>query len=75
MAAKQKIAEKPKRAPAKKKQPAAVETSASIAEQTALFLKEGHKVDVIQSGISGQPTMAKPRDNSAARPAVVAVSK
>lgn len=61
------MAMKPRRAPAKKKQPAAVETSESIAEQTALFLKAGNKVDVIQSGISGQPSMAKPRDNAASR--------
>jgi hypothetical protein len=61
------MAMKPRRAPAKKKQPAAVETSQSIAEQTALFLKQGNKVDVIQSGISGQPSMAKPRENAADR--------
>jgi hypothetical protein len=52
------MARKPTRAPAKKKQPAAVETSASIEEQTKLFLKSGNKIDVIKSGISGQPTMA-----------------
>ena len=49
---------KPTRAAAKKKQPAAVETSASIEEQTRLFLKSGDKIDIIQSGVSGQPTMA-----------------
>ncbi|MAT93450.1 MAG: hypothetical protein CME59_12695 [Halioglobus sp.] len=43
---------------AKKKAPAAVETSASIAEQTAAFLKAGKKIDVIASGVSGQPSMA-----------------
>jgi hypothetical protein len=48
---------KAQRAPAKKKQPAAQETSASIAEQTAAFLKAGGKVDYVQSGLSGQPTM------------------
>lgn len=48
------MAAKPQRAPAKKKQPAAVETSQSIEEQTALFLKTGGKIDKIQSGISGQ---------------------
>lgn len=52
------MARKPTRAPAKKKQPAAVETSESIAEQTRAFLKSGNKIDVIQSGISGQPSMA-----------------
>ena len=48
---------KPTRAAAKKKQPAAVETSQSIEEQTKLFLKGGNKIDVIQSGISGQPSL------------------
>ncbi len=52
------MARKPTRAPAKKKQPAAVETSESIEEQTRLFLKSGNKIDVIQSGVSGQPSMA-----------------
>ena len=42
----------------KKKQPAAVQTSESIEEQTRLFLKSGNKIDVIKSGVSGQPTMA-----------------
>ena len=60
---------KPKRAPAKKKQPAAVETSESIAEQTALFLKAGNKVEVIQSGVSGQPSLAEPRSNASERKA------
>ena len=40
-----------------KKQAGASETSESIAEQTALFLKSGNKIDVVQSGISGQPTL------------------
>ncbi len=40
-----------------KKQAAASETSESIAEQTKLFLKSGRKIEVIQSGISGQPTL------------------
>jgi len=52
------MARKPTRAPAKRKQPAAVETSKSIEEQTREFLKSGNKIDIIQSGISGQPTMA-----------------
>jgi hypothetical protein len=52
------MARKPTRAAAKKKQPAAVETSESIEEQTRLFLKSGNKIDIIQSGVSGQPTMA-----------------
>tara|TARA_R110002110_G_scaffold415561_1_gene650774 strand:- start:75357 stop:75557 length:201 start_codon:yes stop_codon:yes gene_type:complete len=52
------MARKPTRAPAKKKQPAAVQTSESIEEQTAKFLKSGNKIDVIQSGVSGQQSMA-----------------
>jgi len=51
------MARKPTRAAAKKKQPAAVETSQSIEEQTKLFLKSGNKIQVIQSGISGQQSM------------------
>jgi len=52
------MARKPTRAPAKKKQPAAVETSESIAAQTQAFLKSGKKIQVIQSGVSGQPSLA-----------------
>ncbi|MFU8764774.1 MAG: hypothetical protein ACNA7T_09635 [Haliea sp.] len=47
-------AAKPQRAPAKKKQPAAVETSTSIEEQTRDFLQSGGKIQNIKSGISGQ---------------------
>lgn len=46
------------RAAAKKKVPAAVETSESIAQQTAAFLKAGKKIKVIDSGVSGQPSLA-----------------
>lgn len=53
---------KPTRAAAKKKAPAAVETSESIEEQTRLFLKSGKKIQVIQSGVSGQPSMAANRN-------------
>ena len=52
------MARKPSRAAAKKKQPAAVETSASIEEQTRLFLAAGNKIEVIDNGVSGQPSMA-----------------
>lgn len=52
------MARKPSRAAAKKKQPAAVETSASIEEQTRLFLAAGNKIEVIENGVSGQPSMA-----------------
>ena len=53
---------KPTRAAAKKKAPAAVETSESIEEQTRLFLKSGKKIQVIQSGVSGQPSVAANRN-------------
>ena len=49
---------KPTRAAAKKKQPAAVETSESIEEQTRLFLASGNRIQVIDNGVSGQPSMA-----------------
>jgi len=55
------MARKSMRAAAKKKAPAAVETSESIEEQTRAFLKSGKKIDVIQSGISGQPSLATPK--------------
>jgi hypothetical protein len=42
---------------AARKSAAASETSESIAEQTRLFLASGKKIDVIESGISGQPTL------------------
>lgn len=45
---------KPTRAPAKKKQPAAVQTSESIAEQTRIFLESGKKIQYIEPGVSGQ---------------------
>lgn len=52
---------KAQRAAAKKKQPAAVETSASIEEQTAAFLASGGKIEQVQSGISGQQGGYYPR--------------
>lgn len=57
------MAAKPQRAPAKKKQPAAVETSQSIEDQTRDFLQSGGAIQNIQSGISGQ------QGGYAARPA------
>ena len=42
------------RTAAKKKAPAAVETSASLEAQMQAFLDRGGKVDVIESGVSGQ---------------------
>ncbi len=46
---------KPTRAPSKKKQPAAVQTSESIAEKTRIYLESGKKIQTIEPGISGQP--------------------
>ena len=61
---------KPTRAPAKKKQPAATETSESIAERTRIFLASGNKIESIPSGISGQPTgpSKKPVLHATAKP-------
>ncbi len=42
---------------AKKKAAAASETSESIAEQTAAFLKSGKRVEVLESGISKQSVL------------------
>lgn len=42
------------RVPAKKKQPAATETSLSISEQTKAFLEQGGEIEKIDSGVSGQ---------------------
>ena len=52
------MATKTTRKSASKKAPAASETSESIAEQTARFLKSGNKIDVIESNLSGQPILA-----------------
>jgi hypothetical protein len=52
------MSRKPTRAAAKKKQPAAVETSESIAEQTRLFLQSGNSIEQIPSGVSGQASLA-----------------
>lgn len=51
----------PKRAAAKKKPPAAVETHDSIAEQTAAFLASGAKIEKVPRGVSGQPMGAVSR--------------
>ena len=47
------MAGKPKAA-SKKKQPAAMETSQTIEEQTQAFLSSGGKIEQINSGVSGQ---------------------
>ena len=41
----------------KRKQAAPVETSQSIAEQTAAFIKAGGKVEQIPRGVSGQTSL------------------
>ncbi|MCL6269184.1 hypothetical protein M3P05_04400 [Sansalvadorimonas sp. 2012CJ34-2] len=43
----------------KKSGPAATETSLSIAEQTAAFLKSGGAIDEIPSGVSGQISLGE----------------
>jgi hypothetical protein len=42
----------------KRGQAAPVETSKSIAEQTAAFLKSGGKVEKVPRGVSGQTSLA-----------------
>ncbi|MEM0952841.1 MAG: hypothetical protein AAGI24_01770 [Pseudomonadota bacterium] len=46
-------------ASSKKRAPSApAETSASIAEQTAEFLKSGGKIETVPRGVSGQTSLA-----------------
>ncbi|PCJ14769.1 MAG: hypothetical protein COB04_14430 [Gammaproteobacteria bacterium] len=45
----------------KKKQPATEETSQSIQAQTKAFLESGGKVDYINTGVSGQQSLAGPK--------------
>ncbi|GAA3964766.1 MULTISPECIES: hypothetical protein [Allohahella] len=56
-----KAASRPKTAAPKKKQPQAHETSQSIAAQTEAFMKAGGKIDEIRSGVSGQQSLAGPK--------------
>ncbi|MCP3907428.1 MAG: hypothetical protein GY712_05360 [Oceanicoccus sp.] len=55
------MAAKPKTTTGRKKQPDATETSLSIEEQTAAFLKAGGAIEQIESGVSGQQSMAGPK--------------
>jgi hypothetical protein len=55
------VIDKPRTAPPKKKQPAASETSLSIAEQTEAFFKSGGTINKIKSGVSGQQSVAGPK--------------
>lgn len=52
---------KPLKTAGKKKQPNAVETSASIESQIEQFLKSGGKIEQVNSGVSGQPSMVAPK--------------
>lgn len=51
---------------AAKKQPAAVETSASIEEQVQEFLAAGNKIQYIERGVSGQQTAPLSKTKKAA---------
>lgn len=55
------MAAKPRTAPAKKKQPAVNITSKAIEEQTKAFLASGGEIEKINSGVSGQQSMAGPK--------------
>lgn len=56
---------KPLKTAGKKKQPDAVETSASIENQIEKFLKAGGKIEQVSSGVSGQPSMVAPKTTPA----------
>ncbi len=49
------------KAKSKAKTPAASETSESIAEQTAAFLKSGGQIEEVANGVSGQTSLSGPR--------------
>lgn len=55
------MAGKPKTQVGKKKAPAATETSMSIEEQTAAFLQSGGAIEHVNSGVSGQQSVAGPK--------------
>lgn len=48
-------------APAKIKKPDAVESSLSIEEQTKAFLAQGGNIEQVNSGVSGQQSLAGPK--------------
>ena len=52
------MAAEPHKRVSTKKKPVVTETSLSIEEQTKAFLEAGGQVEQINSGISGQPSMA-----------------
>tara|TARA_R110001592_G_scaffold66617_2_gene204589 strand:+ start:31795 stop:31986 length:192 start_codon:yes stop_codon:yes gene_type:complete len=49
------------RAAAKKKQPAATQTSKAIDEQVKAFLASGGAIEEIKTGVTGQQNMPGPR--------------
>jgi hypothetical protein len=55
------MAAKPTRTANKKKAAAATESSLSIEEQTKAFLNSGGEIEQINSGVSGQQSMAGPK--------------
>lgn len=59
------MAAKPLRTAGKKKQPAAVETSSSIDDKVKAFLEAGGQIEKIESGVSGQQSMAAKKAKSA----------
>jgi len=60
------MAGKALRTAGKKKQPAAVETSSSLEAKINAFLESGGKIEKIQSGVSGQPSMGSAKPKAAA---------
>jgi hypothetical protein len=59
------MAKKPLTTPGKKKQPAAVETSASLESKVKAFLESGGEIEQVKSGVSGQPGMGSPKPRPA----------
>jgi hypothetical protein len=55
------MAARQKTVAAKKKQPTATQTSKSIQEQTEAFLGSGGEITQVNSGISGQQSVAGPK--------------
>jgi len=55
------MAGRPRTAAAKKKQPAAQETSESIEAQIQAFLAAGNKIEVVKTGVSGQTSLRGPK--------------
>jgi hypothetical protein len=52
---------KPTPSAPKKKQPAAMESSLTIAEQTEAFLKAGGSIQHIKTGVTGQQNLIGPK--------------